>query len=107
VQNAELLITEAGGTYNYHQALKGYRKDHYSIKPVINGLSDHGTQLKAINNIKTVANNYNCRKQTTLINDLNTNEITNHLINENSELVYNSHGLDFKLNTFLNILRIF
>jgi hypothetical protein len=29
-------------------------KDHYSIKPRINALSDHDAQLIAINNIKSI-----------------------------------------------------
>jgi hypothetical protein len=31
------------------------RKDHYAIKPVINGLFDHDAQLIVISNIKPVA----------------------------------------------------
>jgi hypothetical protein len=30
------------------------RKDHYSIKPVINEMSDHDAQLIVINNMKPV-----------------------------------------------------
>jgi hypothetical protein len=45
------------------------RKDHYSVKPVINGLPHHDAQIIVINNVKPIVSNYNCRKQTTLLND--------------------------------------
>jgi hypothetical protein len=72
------------------------RKDRYSIKPVINGPSDHDAQLIVINNIKPVANNCSCRKQTRIINDLTMNRFATHLRNENWGCVYKSHGLDLK-----------
>jgi hypothetical protein len=60
-----------------------------------------------INDIKPVVNNCNCRKKIGLINGLTVNEFTTHLRNENWEWVCNSHGLDLKFNTFLNIIRIY
>jgi hypothetical protein len=55
----------------------GTMMDHYSLKPVINGLSNHDAQLIVINNVKPVVINYNCRKQTRLINDLMIKRIYN------------------------------
>jgi hypothetical protein len=37
----------------------------YSMKPVINGLSDHDAQLLVLNNTKTLFSNYKHKKQTT------------------------------------------
>jgi hypothetical protein len=59
---------------------------------MINGPSDNDVQLKVIYNIKSNANNYNYRKQSTLINDVTINNFTTHLRNQNWESVYNSHG---------------
>jgi hypothetical protein len=85
------------------------RKDHYSIEPVISGLSDHDAQLIVINKVKPVVINYNCRKQTRLVNDLTIKEFTTYLRNENWESVYNdSCGVELKFDTFQSIfLRIF
>jgi hypothetical protein len=64
---------------------------------VVSGLSDYDAQLIVINNVKPVVINYNCRKQTRLINDLTIKEFTTHLRNENWEWVfYDSHGVDLK-----------
>ena len=39
---------------------------HYSIKPAINGLSDHITQLLVLSNTKALFTNYKHKKQTTM-----------------------------------------
>jgi hypothetical protein len=78
-------------------------REDYSKKPVINGLPNHDAQLIVIHNMKPAVSNYNCREQSTLINDLTINEFTTPLRNQNLKSVYNSHGLDLKLNTFLKI----
>jgi hypothetical protein len=42
------------------------RKEHISIEPVINGLSDHDAQLLVIKNIELISNYHNYRKLTSI-----------------------------------------
>jgi hypothetical protein len=79
------------------------RKYHISIEPVINGLSDHEAQLLVIKNIESIFNYHNYRKQIRLINNDTIIEFITHLSNENWDSVLNSHDVDTKLNTVLNI----
>jgi hypothetical protein len=53
------------------------KKDSYFIKPVINGLWGHAPQLLVIK-MKLIHNDYNYRKQNTLINDTTINECATH-----------------------------
>jgi hypothetical protein len=57
------------------------RKEHISIEPVINGLSDHDAQLLVIKNIESISNYHNYRKQTRLINKDTVKEFITHLSN--------------------------
>jgi hypothetical protein len=79
------------------------RKENISIELVINGQSDHDAQLLVIKNIQSVSNYHNYRKQTRLINKDTVKEFITHLYNENWDSVSNSHDVDSKFNTFLNI----
>jgi hypothetical protein len=69
---------------------------------VINGLSDHDVLL-VIKNIESISNYHNYRKWTRLINKDTVKEFITHLSNENWDSVSNSHDVDSKFNTFLNI----
>jgi hypothetical protein len=79
------------------------RKEHISIEMVINGLSDHDAQLLVIKNIESISNYHDCRKRTRLTSKDTVKEFIIHLSNESWGLVSNSHDLDSKFNTFLNI----
>jgi hypothetical protein len=48
--------------------------EHISIKPVINGLSDHDAQLLVIKNINLISNSHNDKKVIRVINEVTINE---------------------------------
>jgi hypothetical protein len=54
-------------------------------------------------NTESISNYYNYRKQTRLINKVTVKEFITHLSNENWDSISNSHDVDSKFNTFLNI----
>jgi hypothetical protein len=53
------------------------RKEHISIEPVINGLSDHDAQLLFIKNIESISSYRNYRKGTRLIKRDTVKELIN------------------------------
>jgi hypothetical protein len=79
------------------------RLEHISIKPVINGLSDHDPQLLVIKNINPIPNFHNYKKVTRVVNDVTINEFIKNLSSEDWELLYNGGDVDSKFNSFLNI----
>jgi hypothetical protein len=79
------------------------RIEHISIEPVTNGLSDHDTQLLGFKNIESISKYHNYRKRNRLINKDTIKEFITHLSNESWDSVSNSHDVDSKFNTFLNI----
>jgi hypothetical protein len=70
-------------------------------------ISDHDAQLLLIKNTESISNYHNDRKRTRLINKDTVTEFITHLNNESWDSVSNSHDVDSKFNTFLNILSSF
>jgi hypothetical protein len=71
-------------------------------------LGYHDAQLLVIKNIESSSNYHNYRKRIRLINKDTIKECITHLIDENWDSVLNSHDVNLKFNTFLNIfLRTF
>jgi hypothetical protein len=84
------------------------RLEHISIKPEINGLSEHDVQLLVIKNINPIPNFHNYKKVTRVVNDVTINEFIRNLSSEDWELLYNGGDVDSNFNSFLYIfLKIF
>jgi hypothetical protein len=103
IANFPTRIQNYSSTATDNVFIDSSRKEHISIEPVINGLSDHDAQLLVIKNIESISNYHNYRKRTRLINKDTVKEFITHLSNKNWNSVSNSNDVNSKFNTFINI----
>jgi len=65
-----------------------YRKNHITIKSVINWLTHHDTQLLITGNTETICSDHNYYQQTSPVNNDNGKKFIAHLSTENLESVF-------------------